>query len=151
MTTTVKDELQRLLQKAIKAEHASKGTLQRYRKDKNDLIVIASEGFSDQFLEHFKIVKPFDTSSCGRAFGMGIPIWIDDVEQDLAFRPNLEIAKIESFRAVKSIPIFTGKGEKVGVISTHYKESRWRWEFDNLKEILSEFAALMEADVNLFS
>lgn len=148
MTTILKNKIHSLLLEAIRAENAIKGTLQRYRKDKDDLVIIASEGFSKEFLEHFKIVKPFDSSCCGRAFGSGTPILIGDVEQDLGFRANLAVAKAEGFRAVKSVPILAASGEKVGIISTHYGETRWTTESHKLNKIIKELALIIEDESN---
>jgi GAF domain-containing protein len=148
MTAILKTKVHSLLLEAIKAENAIKGTLQRYRKDKDDLVIIASEGFSDEFLGHFKNVKPFDSSCCGRAFGSGTPILIGDVEQDLGFRANLAVAKAAGFRAVKSIPIITGSGEKVGILSVHYKEVKWTTEFNKLNKIIKELALIIEEETN---
>src|SRR6185503_15422311 len=106
---------------------AIKGTLQRYCKKDDRLEIVASEGFDSEFLRHFKNVKPFDSSCCGRAFGVGSIIIISDVEHDTSFRPNLSVARNAGFRAVKSVPIFDTKGRKVGVLSTQFKEPKWDW------------------------
>lgn len=136
--------IHKLLEKAIQAEQSDKGTLQRYDERRDELHVIASSGFSGDFLEHFKIVKPFDSSCCGRAFGVGTPISINDVEDDLSFRANLAIARGAGFRAVKSVPIINEKGEKLGVISLHYRQPKWHWQ-NTCPHLIAEIAALLSA------
>jgi GAF domain-containing protein len=139
-----KAEFQQLLQKAIAAEGAVKGTLQRHCKSNNRLEIIASEGFAPEFLKHFKSVKPFDSSCCGRAFGVGSTIIISDVEKDVSFKPNLAVAHRAGFRAVKSVPIFDSKGNTVGVLSTHFKEPKTTWDTSRIEGILKKISKIFE-------
>ncbi|MGZ3862966.1 MAG: GAF domain-containing protein [Bacteroidia bacterium] len=137
-------QIQALLQEAVEADGAIKGTLQRYRKITGTLEVIASHGFSPEFLTHFKNVKPFDSSCCGRAFGSGSIVTINDVEKDISFLPNLEIARSAGFQSVKSVPIYISCGQKVGVISTHFKEPQAVWATVKLNEVLYKLAGIFE-------
>lgn len=143
MDPKLQSRLQELLREAIKAEKAGKGTLQRYDPSIDELEIVAQEGFTAEFLDHFKAVRPFDSSCCGRAFGVGTPIIISDVELDNGFRPNLKIARAAGFRSVKSVPIVSSKGEKLGVISTHFKEPKWNWDMKRLNDILVELGKVL--------
>ena len=123
----IKVRLQKLLQAAIKMDDADKGTLQFFNKKLNGLEIVTSEGFGDDFLAHFKLVTAFDSSCCGRALGVGSPIMINDVTTDASFKPNLKIAEAAGFRAVKSVPLFYTDGQRLGVLSTHYKNPKFTW------------------------
>jgi GAF domain-containing protein len=144
MKTAIKTDLKALLNLVIEKEGADKGTLQKYQPEKKVLEVIEAEGFSKEFLEHFKMVKPFDSSCCGRAFGVGSTIIISDVELDEGFKPNLEIARSEGFRAVKSMPILDNSAHKIGVISVHFSEPKWNWDLKRSEVILPLLAEALK-------
>ena len=57
MKTAIQTDLKALLNLVIEKEKADKGTLQKYHSGKKVLEVIEAEGFSKEFLEHFKVVK----------------------------------------------------------------------------------------------
>jgi hypothetical protein len=137
-------ELQELLREAIKAEGAFKGTVQKYDAANDHLEIVASEGFGADFLTHFKKAKPFDSSCCGRAFGAGRPVMINDVETDPSFQPNLHIAVKSGFRSVKSVPIYNQRGMKTGVISTHFMQARSNWDLSKLESLLPKFASILD-------
>jgi GAF domain-containing protein len=132
-----------LLERAIAAEGADKGTLQRYIPSVKELVIAAQVGFDTQFMEHFKSVKPFDSSVCGRAFGIGSPIAINDVQKDIGFAPHLKVARDAGFRAVKSVPVFTNDRRCIGVLSTHYKDPKEVWSVNPLDDIFPELIPLL--------
>jgi hypothetical protein len=82
------NNLQKLLEQVISLEKADKGNIQLYSQSTNDLKIVAQIGFQESFLKHFNSVKPFDTSACGRAFGIGNPVLINDTEIDIGFKPT---------------------------------------------------------------
>jgi hypothetical protein len=137
-------KLHELLIAAIKADGAFKGTLQRYNADGDHLEIVASEGFGPDFLAHFKKVKPFDSSCCGRAFGAGIPVMINDLETEPSFQPNLQVAYEAGFRAVKSVPIYSALGTKIGVVSTHFEQPLTSWNIARLNHFLPQFANALD-------
>ena len=117
------EKLNYILGETVDISNADRGTLQIYDPEKDLLLIISHHGFSDDFLSHFKYVKPFDGSACGRAAGTGNVVTIYDVSQDTAFTSHLETAVEAGIRAVKSIPL-RNEGRLVGVLSVHYKEVR---------------------------
>ena len=132
-----------MLDQAIAVDDASKGTLQLFDEKTNALYIIAHRGFSDQFLEHFKVVKPFDGSSCGRAIGMGTPVIISDFSQDLAFQSHLDVVANEGIAAAASIPIFSDAKEKLGVVSIHFSEPKWAWNLIKLDKVVKDLALIL--------
>jgi GAF domain-containing protein len=133
-----------LLRRAIALERSMGGNVQIYRQEDQSLVLVAQEGFKDGFLEHFKITKAFDSSACGRAIGIGSPVLISDVESDIGFKKHRKIAKAAGFRAVKSVPILSRGGKRLGVISNHYAEPKWKWETDRLDDIVPELSKALE-------
>ena len=134
-----------LLTEAMKKDHADKCTLQIF-DEKNDVLrIIAQSGFSEEFIEHFKMVKPFDGSSCGRAIGIGSPVIISDFIMDVAFAPHRSQAKKEGIAAVISVPIFGDNNQKLGVLSTHFAEPKWTWNLDKTNTVVSKLAPILSS------
>ena len=138
MSTT--GRLAELLAEAITRDRAAKGNIQVFDPTSNTLQIVVHQGFDEAFLKHFKSVKPFDASACGRAFGAGRCIMIPDVLRDEAFAPHREIALANGFRSVKSLPIDGPDGRLLGVLSTHSPDVRWDWELDNTRQVAVEIA-----------
>ena len=133
------------LELIISSEKADKGNIQLYDRASGELRIVAQKGFDEAFLNHFMAVRPFDSSACGRAYGIGSTVIINDTEADAGFKSNRSAARKAGFRAVKSVPVF-GKNQKcIGVISTHFKECKWSWETHGLVNILPKIAAELEA------
>jgi GAF domain-containing protein len=138
-------KLQQLLEKVIKLEGADMGNIQIYDPIANDLKIVVHFGFEESFLSHFSSVKPFDSSACGRAFGIGGTVMISDIETDIGFKVNEETAKKAGFRSVKSVPIFNKQDKCIGIISTHFNVPKQDWKTDELIHILPQIAALLES------
>jgi GAF domain-containing protein len=144
-TYSVSEKLNTFLLKAIKMDNALKGNIQLYDEKDQTLKIIAEHGFGPAFLNHFKIVRAFDSSACGRAIGIGTPVVISDVELDKGFKPHLKVAREEGFRAVKSIPLISSNDKYAGVLSTHFKEATWSWEIKKLNHLSKELADFIVA------
>ena len=121
------------------------GVIRNYDAEDDELIIVSHHGFSQEYLSHYYSVKPFDKSCCGRAFGIGSTIIINDIEHDLSFKKQVKTIKSlhVEFRAVKSVPILTQRGRKVGVLSSHFKEPKWDWHFNSDNKILSDISHLL--------
>ena len=132
-----------LLTEAMENDDADKCTLQIF-DEKNDVLrIIAQSGFSEEFLEHFALVKPFDGSSCGRAIGVGSPVIISDFSRDVAFAPHRSQAIKEGIAAVISVPIFSEDTQKLGVLSTHFAEPKWTWNLAKINNIVYQLAPIL--------
>lgn len=134
--------LSQLLDQAIKLDRALKGTLQIIEPETDSLKIIAHRGFDERFLRHFETVKRFDSSSCGRVFGIKNCIMIPDIMEDEAFTPNREVVLANGIRSIKSVPVFGVNGRFLGVFSTHCPSVRWDWERDNTRCIAAEIASI---------
>jgi GAF domain-containing protein len=138
------EKLRTLLEKVVGAEKADKANIQMYYATEGCLKIVAQIGFEESFLQHFGSVKPFDSSTCGRAFGIGSTVLINDVEQDIGFRPHLAAAKQAGYRSVKSVPVFGSSKACIGVVSTHFREPKWNWEPQQIVSLLPEIAVELE-------
>jgi GAF domain-containing protein len=132
-----------LLDQAIKLDRAVKGNIQIYEPDTDSLKIIVQRGFDQAFLRHFEKVKRFDSSACGRAFGIGNFVMVADIMTDEAFTPNREVALANGVRSVKSIPVVDTDNEILGILSTHSASVRWDWERDNTRHIAAEIAVIL--------
>ena len=141
----LEEKVVELLTEAMRKDDADKCTLQIF-DEKNDVLrIIAQSGFSEKFLEHFEIVKPFDGSSCGRAIGVGSPVIISDFSMDVAFAPHRSQAKKEGIAAVISVPILGDNNQKLGVLSTHFAEPKWTWNLDKINSVVYKLAPILSS------
>jgi len=62
-----------------------------------------------------------DGSACGAALASARQIWIENVENDAAFAPHLEVARAAGFAAVMSTPLIGGQGNLIGMLSVHFR------------------------------
>ena len=137
----IQSRLNKLLLQCIEEDNASKGNIQLYLPQTDELIIVAHHGFDQAFLTFFSSVKPFDLSSCGRAFGAGKTIFIGDTRTEISFiESHRRAAEAAGFRAVKSMPVFCPDNKPIGVVSTHFSEPRLFWEIKEHRRILSEIA-----------
>jgi GAF domain-containing protein len=139
---SISEQLDELLQKAIEYDSAKMGNIQFFDKESNTLTIITQKGFKSDFLKYFETVKPFDSSACGRAIGIGSPVLINDVMEDLGFIPHRAIAKSAGFRAVKSLPLLKGE-DFLGVMSTHYELPRSQWDNILMKDVSSRVTEII--------
>lgn len=134
--------LRRLLESAISLDRADFGTLQVFDEQTRTLKIVAQVGFSEEFLDHFRSVRPFDGSACGRAAGLGGAVVVADVARDPAFLPHHAVMKAAGVGSVKSQPIKDEDG-LIGVISTHCRRVRKDWDLDALSPLLPKLAAAL--------
>ncbi len=86
----------------------------------DELAIVAQRGLSADFLKTFQRVRRDDASACGRALCLGVPVVIMNVEEDADFAVFRQEAKSAGFRAVQSTPMITGRGDLLGIVSTHF-------------------------------
>src|SRR5215475_5043100 len=107
-----------ILDDTIALHGAEYGNVQLLAND--ELIIVAQRGLSPDFLRTFRIVKKQHGSACGRALRLGKPVVISDVQADAEFAIFRRDAALAGFRAVQSTPLMSGKGKRLGVISTQF-------------------------------
>ena len=141
-------ELQDLLDEAIAIDQADMGTIHLYDAQTETLRIVVHKELNAEFLEYFNVVKPFDSSACGRAAGIGNIVVISDVMHDVAFTPHRPIAKRAGFRSVKSVPLLAG-GKLLGVLSIHFKTVQWSWQIGVLNTQIDKITQLLENSSNV--
>lgn len=145
MDKIIQNKLQELLSLVLKAENTDMGLIRNFKPDDDELEIVAHQGLSEQFVSEFNSVKPFDHTSCGRAFGIGSTVLISDIEHDLSFKKQIKFLRTlnSSFRAVKSVPVLTERGRKVGILSVLYHEPKWNWHFEPNDKTVSAIADIL--------
>jgi GAF domain-containing protein len=115
---TFEGAIQTILDDAVALHGAEYGNVQLPIGD--ELVIVAQRGLSAPFLEVFRRVKKDDGCACGRALRLGLSVVIPDVDKDAEFAAFRNDAKIAGFRAVQTTPLFTGDGNLLGLVSTHF-------------------------------
>jgi len=120
-STELEPMLEEVLDATIELQNADFGNVQLYNPQTQTLEIVAQRGFQQDFLDYFSSVHE-DSSACGRALQRRERVIIEDVETDTAFEPHRQIAAAAGFRAVQSTPLFSRRGEPLGMISTHFRQ-----------------------------
>lgn len=112
--------LEEVLTATIVIQQADFGNVQLCNPESHALEIVSQRGFNAEFLDYFAAVDE-SSSACGRAMQSRSRIVIEDVQTDAQFAPHRHIALAAGFRAVQSTPLFSRRGEILGMISTHFK------------------------------
>jgi PAS domain S-box-containing protein len=112
--------LEEVLDATIALQIADFGNIQLYNPDTEALEIAVQRGFQQDFLEYFENVHD-NGAACGRAMELRERVIIEDVEIDSRFAPHRHIAASAGFRAVQATPLFSGSGDFLGVLSTHFR------------------------------
>jgi PAS domain S-box-containing protein len=112
--------LEEVLDATMALQDADLGNIQLYNPETRALKIVVQRGFQQEFLEHFRTVRGTATA-CGRAMELRERVIIEDVETDSEFAPHRHTAASAGFRAVQSTPLFSRRGEFLGVLSTHFR------------------------------
>jgi PAS domain S-box-containing protein len=132
-----------VLAAALEVHGTDRGLLSMFDAQLDVLQVVASGGFSEEFLEIVQRV-PIGAGACGTCFKDKKRIVVEDTETDPVFAPYREAAKVGGFRAVHSTPLVTRDSRIIGVLSVHFAQPRRPTE----REIrLMELYARQVADV----
>lgn len=116
--------LNNCLKTAIAFDNANKGILQIYYPEKKVLKIVTSHGLSSEFLQNFHEVTAFTPTACGRALGILSPVAIQDVFQDNAFKPFLNIIVPEDFRAIRAMPLMSKNKSLLGMLTVQFKKQQ---------------------------
>jgi GAF domain-containing protein len=120
-------ELRELLMEVVKAStdlvQTDKGNIQLYNEREQALNIVASLGFSQEFLDHFRAV-PVGYSPCGTAMANGERIILEDVNTDPRFVEFAPLYAKFGFVAVQSTPLIGRDGRCLGMLSNHFSHPR---------------------------
>lgn len=79
-------------------------------------------GFKQDVMERYRSWSTEIKRACNRAYHECRRIVVPDVDTDEGFRPGLDFAREEGFRALVSTPLVGRSGKLLGVISVYYRE-----------------------------
>ena len=114
----IEDVISTVLDDVIALHGAEFGNVQMPMGD--CLVIVDHRGFLPPFLEIFRKVSRGDGSACGRAIRSGVSVIISDIIVDEEYTPFRDVALKAGYRAVQTTPLITGKGQLMGVVSTHF-------------------------------
>ena len=109
------------LSQAIAATNAQTGNIQLLDSSNRALRIAVQQGFKEEFLRYFAVVRA-DGTACAAAMKTASRVLVPDVSSDPIFKGK-ESGKVmlrAHALAVQSTPLFTSRGQFLGVISTHF-------------------------------
>ncbi|WP_262266001.1 GAF domain-containing protein [Microvirga yunnanensis] len=134
--------LDAILDATIELHGADFGYMQLYDGKTGTLRIAAQRGFQQPFLDHFANVDATEASTCGMALARRERVVIEDVEQEPAYAPSLEMAREAGYRAVQSTPLVTPSGEMLGMLSTYFHQPHRLTDLDTkLTDVYARLAA----------
>jgi signal transduction histidine kinase/ActR/RegA family two-component response regulator len=119
----VESVLREVLQAAIAVPGTTQGLLSLCEPERPDLALAVQAGFSAELLDEIRHVPP-GRVACGIAFAERRQVVVEDVTTDPVFAPYRAAAEHAGFRACHSTPLFTRRGDIVGVLSLFFPGPR---------------------------
>ena len=119
----VESVLREVLQAAMAVPGTSLGLLSLCEPEGPGLALAVHAGFTPQFLDEVRHVPP-GGGACGTAFAERRQVVVEDVTTDPVFAPYRAAAESAGFRSCHSTPLFTRRGDIVGVLSVFFPRPR---------------------------
>ncbi len=138
-------ELRELLEAALRVSGTSMGYMQR-REPSGILRIVAQQGLSHQFIEHFDGIVADEASAVGRAVLRAERVVIEDVLKDCNYAGFREVALASGVRAVHATPAIVASAHQVvGLVATHFTQPHAVsvHEARNLDEVAAEAAQII--------
>src|SRR5262245_5828033 len=138
----------RILDAAVRLMAADMGSMQIFDPERNELGLLASEGFHPDSAAFWKRVSFDSASTCGLALTAGSRVIVPDVETCgfMANTADLDAYRRSDIRAVQSTPLVSRSGRLLGMISTHWRKPHRPadWVLQQLDVIGRQAADLIE-------
>ena len=134
--------LQEILRVAIEISGADKGNIQLVDPVSGLLNLTTESGFDPSFIDYFS--NGHQPAACDVALETQQRVIVEDVRQSALFvgSPSLKVMKDAGVRAVQSTPLVSSAGNVLGVISTHFSDTRRPTEQElRLMDLLARQAA----------
>lgn len=109
-----------VLEEAMSVDEAACGKIRVYNPQAGTLEITAQRGFSDDFVESFRVVDTEDELACARAFRLRRRVTVPNVSTDPLAKTYVKRAGEEGFKALQSTPLIGPDGSVVGTLSTHF-------------------------------
>jgi PAS domain S-box-containing protein len=112
-----------LLEAAIQVMGADMGSIQMFERERNELRLLAYQGFDPASAAFWEWVRVDSHSTCGMALKTGERVVVQDVEasDSLAGTRDLDYYRLSGIRAVQSTPLLSRDGHLLGMVSTHWR------------------------------
>lgn len=113
-----------ILRAAMMVMNANAASLQIYEPDHKRLRLLASQNFHPESHAHWHLVDADSNSSCGRALAAKDRVVISDVQADARIVESGDIAayQLSGLRSTQSTPLISRNGDRLGMISTLWRE-----------------------------
>ena len=99
-------------------------SMQRYSRERGgELVLLAHRGFPADAASRWKVLSASAGTVCSEALKIGRRIIVSDVDRcDVVPRAVVEQYLRAGIRSVQSTPLFSRGGDRVGMISTHWRD-----------------------------
>lgn len=116
---------QEVISAAIALTHADGGTVQILDDASQELVLIATQGFSRTMTDYFYRVDASSNTSCGMALRSGDRTFIDfDVPASEDPDGSLQMHVEAGYLSAQSTPLISRSGRAIGMVSTHWHDHR---------------------------
>ncbi|HXP64129.1 MAG TPA: ATP-binding protein [Steroidobacteraceae bacterium] len=112
--------LEQILDATIGLQNADLGTIQMFDSRTDQLIIVAHQGFSADFLQRYRAVPRDNQSASGRAFRTSQRVIVQDVDTEGTDEAVRSAARDAGFRALQCTPILSRNGSIKGMLATHF-------------------------------
>ncbi|MGZ5648178.1 MAG: PAS domain S-box protein [Usitatibacter sp.] len=113
--------LEDVLEATMKLQGADMGNVRLYHAQSRSYDLVAHRGFAPEYAERFKNLGE-DALPYSTHLARGERVVIVDTDHDGDPKSLREMARIGGFRAVQSTPLFSGRGELLGLVTTHFRK-----------------------------
>lgn len=119
-TSDLQPLLEEVLDATIALLGADFGHVQLYDASTRALKIVAQRGFQKDFLDHFDNYE--GTARCGPTTHSTKRIIVEDMQNEPVSALHLKIVQAAGYRAVQCTPLSSHRGERLGMISTHFRK-----------------------------
>jgi GAF domain-containing protein len=116
----LQQRLLEVLDEALRVDDAAAGKIRVLDPESGTLEIRAQRGFSERFVNSFRVIDSDDELPSARAFRLRHRVAIPDVAHDGQTKALQEAAREEGFRAMQATPIVDSRGRVIGTLSTHF-------------------------------
>src|ERR1700760_1856464 len=113
--------LEQILDATIGLQNAEFGTIQMLDSRSDQLIIVAHQGFSADFLQRYRVVPRDNQSASGRAFRTSQRVIVQDVDTEGTDDAVRSAARDAGFRSLQCTPILSRNGSIKGMLATHFR------------------------------
>ena len=112
-----------LLMSAIEIMDADCASIQVLLPEKTELYLLAHTGFHPNSAAHWEYVGINSSSTCGKALSSGERVVVSDIEDSFvkSGKEDFNAYRQSGISAIQSTPLISRTGNRVGMISTHWK------------------------------